>query len=158
MQQLLGRGRDGQVVRSDLDVGHRVHQHGDVFLGGHGLRGPDVHLRQAHVQLVDALYGGDPESRAAADDPVAEFLRGHRSVGIADLVVPPDQAGDDQRRVRRGDFVARDEFDQDDQARDAGQDPVPVGLEELQDIFHRVSLLSVVCPGPAPRFGVCLQL
>ena len=103
---------------------------------GDGLGRTDVHLGQAHVQFVNPLQGGDIESRAAADDPVAEFLRGNRSVGIADLVVAPDQAVDDQGSVRRGDLVARQELQQKHQGRDTDQDPVPVGLEKREDVFH----------------------
>ena len=80
MQQLLCSRGNGQVVRTDLDVGDSVHQHGDIFFGGNGLRRSDVHLRQAHIQLVDPLNGGNDEGGSAAHDPVTEFLGGNRTV------------------------------------------------------------------------------
>ena len=142
VKQLLGGGRNGQVVRSDLDVRHGVHQHGNVFLGGNGLGRPDIHLVQAHIQLVNPLNRRNIEGSTAADDPVAEFLGGNRAVRVTDLVVPADQAGDNQGGVRGSNLVPGDKLNDDDDCRDGNQDPVPAVPEEIENSVHRCSPFS----------------
>ena len=136
MQQLLGRGSDGQVVRTDLDVRHGVHQHGNVFLGRHRLGRADIHLVQAHIQLVNPFNGGDIEGGAAADDPVSELLGGNRAVRVADLVIPADQAGNDQRGIRGSNLIPGNELEQDDNRNNGDQDPVPAVLNEIENCVH----------------------
>ena len=87
-QELLGGGCDGHVIRAKLDVGDAVHHDGDVFLRGNGLRGADVHLHDAHVQLIHPFKEGDDERRAAAHDAVTEPLDHFAPVLILDPVLP----------------------------------------------------------------------
>ena len=144
VEQLLRSGGDGQIVGADLDVGDRVHKHGDILLRGHRLGGLDVHLHQTHIQLIETLDGRDVEGGAAADDAIAELLGGHRSLRRADLVIPAQQAGHDEGRVRGHDDVAGYDLDQDDQGDDPQGDHVPIGREKRENgvQIHGESLLT----------------
>ena len=146
VQQLFSGRRNGQVVRTDLDIRNGVHQHGDIFLRGNRLRRFDVHLGQTHIQLVDPLHGRHIKRGAAAYDPVAEFLGGNRAVGIADLIVSPDDAGYDQRRIRRSDLIPRDKFQDQDDSGNADHDPVPVCLQPAQNIIVHRGSSFLICP------------
>ena len=86
------------------------------------LRGADIHLHQAHVQLVHALDRGNVERCTTADDTVAKALDRHTAIRAANLVLMPEEAGDDQGSIRRSDLIAGHKFNENEDNQNSYRD------------------------------------
>ena len=110
MEQLLRCGGNGQIIRADFNVCNRIHQNRDVFFRRDRLCGLDVHLHEAHIQLINALHCRDEERRAATDNPVSKLLDRDGAIRIPDLILSAQKAGDNKRCIRWSNLVPRHKF------------------------------------------------